>query len=103
MRNRSAIVAISRFAAIGAGPRQGGMPYRDGGRDPPGMRRRLLLLELDPRSPTPVPALRLTPLVLLPLPDGRAAVPLSTESAEEVLATLLADGLPIRASRVIET
>lgn len=65
------------------------------------MRRRLLLLELDPGSPTPAP--RVTPLVLLPLPDGRAAVPLSTESAEEALATLLAGGLPIRASRVIET
>ena len=77
------------------------MPPRDVGSDPPGMRRRLLLLELDPRSPIPAP--RVTPQMLLPLPDGRAAVPLSTESAEEALATLLAVGLPIRASRVIET
>jgi hypothetical protein len=61
----------------------------------------LLLLDLDPRSPAPAP--RVTPLVLLPLPGDRAAVPLSDESAEEVLATLLAGGLAIRSSRVIET
>ncbi|MGH7594436.1 MAG: hypothetical protein ACRELE_11395 [Gemmatimonadales bacterium] len=64
------------------------------------MRRRLLLLDLDPGAPPPAP--RVTPLVLLPLPDSRAAVPLSDESAEAVLATLLAGGLAIRSSRVIE-
>lgn len=64
------------------------------------MRRRLLLLELDPASPSPAP--RITPTMLLPLPDSRAAVPLNDESPEEVLATLLASGLAIRASRVIE-
>jgi hypothetical protein len=40
--------------------------------------------------------------MLLPLPDSRAAVPLSDETPEEVLAALLADGLAIRSSRVIE-
>ena len=65
------------------------------------MRQRLLLLVLDPRSPPAVP--RVAPLVVLPLPGCRVAVPLADESAEEVLATLLADGLAIRSSRVIET
>jgi hypothetical protein len=64
------------------------------------MRHRLLLLDLDPLAPPLVP--RITPLVVLPLPGGRAAVPLNDESAEEVLATLLAGGLAIRSSRVIE-
>jgi hypothetical protein len=64
------------------------------------MRRRLLLLDLDPVAPRPAP--RITPLVLLPLPDSRAAVPLRDETPEEVLATLLAGGLAIRSSRVIE-
>lgn len=65
------------------------------------MRQRLLLLVLDPRSPPAVP--RVAPLLVLPLPGSRVAVPLTDESAEEVLATLLADGLAIRSSRVIET
>ena len=65
-----------------------------------GMRRRLLLLDLDPVAPAPSP--RITPLVLLPLPDNRAAVPLSDETPEEALAVLLAGGLAIRSSRVIE-
>jgi hypothetical protein len=43
------------------------------------------------------------PLAVLPLPDGRAAVPLGDETAEEVLAALLAGGVAIRSSRVIET
>jgi hypothetical protein len=64
------------------------------------MRRRLLLLDLDPV--TPAPTARIAPLVLLPLPDSRAAVPLSDETPEEVLAALLASGLAIRSSRVIE-
>jgi hypothetical protein len=64
------------------------------------VRHRLLLLDLDPLSSPLVP--RITPLVVLPLPGSRAAVPLSDESAEEVLATLLAGGLAIRSSRVIE-
>lgn len=64
------------------------------------MRRRLLLLDLDPLVPSPAP--RVSPLVLLPLPDSRAAVPLRDETPEEVLAALLADGLAIRSSRVIE-
>lgn len=64
------------------------------------MRRRLLLLELDPMAPCPVP--RITPLLLLQLPDNRAAVPLREETPEEVLAALLAGGLAIRSSRVIE-
>ena len=61
--------------------------------------RRLLLLELSGcASITP----RIAPLVLLPLPDGRAAVPLTDMSVEEALATLLADGVPIKSSRVID-
>lgn len=64
------------------------------------MRRRLLLLDLDPSARSPPP--RITPVVLLPLPDSRAAVPLGDESPEEVLASLLASGLAIRSSRVIE-
>jgi hypothetical protein len=64
------------------------------------MTRRLLLLDLDPGVPPPAP--RIAPLMLLPLPDSRAAVPLTTETAEEVLAALLAGGLAIRSSRVIE-
>jgi hypothetical protein len=64
------------------------------------MRRRLLLLDLDPIAPPLAP--RIAPLVLLPLPDHRAAVPLHDESPEEVLATLLADGVAIRSSRVID-
>ncbi|MEO5800616.1 MAG: hypothetical protein ABIZ70_04625 [Gemmatimonadales bacterium] len=63
-------------------------------------RRRLLLLELAAAAPvTP----RIAPLVLLPLPDGRAAVPLVDTTVEEALATLLAEGVAIRRSRVIET
>ena len=64
------------------------------------MRRRLLLLDLDPTAPSPAP--RISPLLVLPLPDSRAAVPLSDETPEEVLATLLASGLAIRSSRVID-
>jgi hypothetical protein len=64
------------------------------------LRRRLLLLDLDPGAPAPAP--RITPLVLLPLPDSRVAVPLADESPEEVLAALLAGGLAIRSSRVID-
>lgn len=45
---------------------------------------------------------RITPIVLLPLPDGRAAVPLSDLGVEAVLAQLLAAGVPIVRSRVIE-
>lgn len=62
-------------------------------------RRRLLLLELAGSTPlTP----RIAPLVLLPLPDGRAAVPLTDMTVEEALATLLAEGVAIRSSRVID-
>jgi hypothetical protein len=74
-----------------------------------GMRRRLLLLDLDPapipRSARPTAALAGPgPLVILPLPDGRAAaaLPLRDESPEEVLASLLADGVAIRGSRIID-
>lgn len=63
-------------------------------------RRRLLLLDLAVAAPL-MP--RIAPLVLLPLPDGRAAVPLVDITAEEALATLLAEGVAIRRSRVIET
>jgi hypothetical protein len=63
------------------------------------MRRRLLLLDLDPVAPALAP--RISPTLLLPLPDGRAAVPLEDESPEAVLASLLADGVPIRSSRLI--
>lgn len=66
-----------------------------------GMRRRLLLLNLDPLAPTTVPCLG--PLTVLPLPDARAMVPLGDETAEEMLATLLAGGLAIKSSRLIET
>jgi hypothetical protein len=65
------------------------------------MHGRLLLLNLDPMAPATVPPM--SPLVVLPLPGARAAVPLGDETAEEVLATLLAGGLAIRSSRVIET
>jgi hypothetical protein len=62
-------------------------------------RRRLLLLELASATRlTP----RIAPLVLLPLPDGRAAVPLVDTTVEEALATLLAEGVAIRKSRVID-
>ena len=61
------------------------------------MRRRLLLLNLDPLAPATVP--RVSPLVVLPLPGGRVAVPLCDETAEEVLATLLAGGLATRRQR----
>lgn len=62
-------------------------------------RRRLLLLELAGCVPiTP----RIAPLVLLPLPDGRAAVPLTDMSVEEALATLLSEGVAIKSSRVID-
>lgn len=64
------------------------------------MHRRLLLLEFAPGTLPPAP--RITPFLLMPLPDGRAAVPLADESAEEALAHLLAGGLPIRRSRLIE-
>ena len=64
------------------------------------MRRRLLLLDLDPTVRFPAP--RISPLVLLPLPDGRAAVPLTDEPEEAALAALLADGIAIRSSRLIE-
>lgn len=63
-------------------------------------RRRLLLLDLAVATPV---APRIAPLVLLPLPDGQAAVPLGDTSAEEALAILLAEGVPIRRSRLIET
>ncbi|HEY3933034.1 MAG TPA: hypothetical protein VGL65_00280 [Gemmatimonadales bacterium] len=64
------------------------------------MPRRLLLLDLDPVAPCPTP--RITPQLLLPLPDSRAAIPLGDEPIEEVLASLLADGVAIRSSRLIE-
>lgn len=61
--------------------------------------RRLLLLELAGSAPiTP----RIAPLVLLPLPDGRAAVPLTDMSVEEALATLLSEGVAIKSSRLID-
>lgn len=41
-------------------------------------------------------------MLVLPLPDNRAAVPLVDETPEEVLAALLAGGLAIRSSRVID-
>ena len=66
-----------------------------------GMLQRLLLLDLDPGAPPLTP--RISPLLLLPLPDHRAAIPLADQSAEEVLATLLSEGVAIRASRVVET
>ncbi|HEY4321140.1 MAG TPA: hypothetical protein VGM77_08150 [Gemmatimonadales bacterium] len=65
------------------------------------MTRRLLLLDLDPSAAPLRP--RAAPWLVLPLPDHRAAVALADETAEEVLAALLADGLAIRASRVVES
>ena len=62
-------------------------------------RHRLLLLDIVPGLPL---APRIAPLVLLPLPDGRAAVPLGDQSPEEALATLLAEGVAIRSSRLLE-
>ncbi len=69
------------------------------------MRRRLLLLDLDPGPPPwRTGASHAVPLVMLPLPGGRAAaaLPLRDETPEEALAALLADGVAIRGSRVIE-
>jgi hypothetical protein len=65
------------------------------------MHERLLLLNLDPLAPATAPPM--SPLVLVPLPGGSAAVALGDRTAEEVLAMLLAGGLAIRSSRVIET
>lgn len=70
-----------------------------GPRQPSAMRRRLLLLDLVPGSP-PVP--RIHPLVVIPMHDGRATVPLDGATPEEALAELLAQGVAIRASRVID-
>jgi hypothetical protein len=67
---------------------------------PFGMPRRLLLLDLDPFAPPPAP--RITPQLLLPLPDSRVAIPLGDEPVEGVLASLLLEGIPIRSSRLIE-
>ncbi|HEY4099957.1 MAG TPA: hypothetical protein VGM20_03675 [Gemmatimonadales bacterium] len=64
------------------------------------MPRRLLLLDLDPFAPAPAP--RITPQLLLPLPDSRVAIPLGDEPVEGVLASLLLEGIPIRSSRLIE-
>ncbi|MEP6591876.1 MAG: hypothetical protein ABJC19_11905 [Gemmatimonadota bacterium] len=63
-------------------------------------RRRLLLLDL--AGSTPI-APRIWPLVVVPLPDGQLAVPLTETTPEEALAILLAGGLPIRRSRLIES
>lgn len=63
------------------------------------MRRRMLVLDLFP-STLPMP--RPTPLLLLPLGDNRAAVALDDQSPEEVLAELLARGVAVRGSRVVE-
>lgn len=63
------------------------------------MRRRLLLLDLVPGSP---PTPRIHPLVLIPMRDGRATVWLDGATPEEALAELLALGVAIRASRVID-
>lgn len=62
-------------------------------------RRRLLLLDL---APGPAVTPRISPFLLVPLPDGRAAVPLDDETPEEALAALLAVGVAVRASRLIE-
>jgi hypothetical protein len=62
-------------------------------------RRRLLLLEL---APGPQAAPRIEPFIVVPLPDGRAAVPLNDETPEEALAALLAVGVAVRSSRLIE-
>jgi hypothetical protein len=62
---------------------------------------RLLLLDLDPAAAPRPP--RAAPWLLLPLPDHRAAIALADETAEEVLAALLADGMAIRSSRVIDS
>lgn len=63
------------------------------------MTRRVLILNLDTSVPQPP---RLTPLILLPLADGRAAVALGDFSAEEALAELLASGVPVQSSKVVE-
>jgi hypothetical protein len=62
-------------------------------------RRRLLLLELAPGPPA---CPRIDPLIVVPLPDGRAAVALTDETPEEALAALLAVGIAVRSSRLIE-
>ena len=63
------------------------------------MRRRMLVLDLFPSS---LPLPRPTPLLLLPLGDNRAAVALDDLSPEEVLAELLARGVAVRGSRVVD-
>lgn len=63
------------------------------------MRRRLLVLDL---SPSAFPMPRPSPVLLLPLGDNRAAVALDDQTPEEVLAELLARGIAVRGSRVVE-
>ncbi len=63
------------------------------------MSRRMLLLDL---GPTTAPFPRPSPLVLLPLGENRAAVALDDFTPEEVLAELLARGVAVRGSRVVE-
>ncbi len=63
------------------------------------MAHRLLVLDLGPTTRIPAPS----PLLLLPLGDGQAAVTLDEWTAEEVLAELLSRGIAVRASRVVIT
>ncbi len=63
------------------------------------MSRRMLLLDL---GPTTAPFPRTSPLVLLTLGENRAAVALDDLTPEEVLAELLARGVAVRGSRVVE-
>jgi hypothetical protein len=63
-----------------------------------GMTRRVLVIDLASQiAPTP----QLLPWILIPLGPGRAAVALEEATVEQVLAELLAAGLPVRRSKVV--
>ena len=63
------------------------------------MPRRLLLVDIDPAAP---PMVREVPLIVRVLGPGRATVPLDGVSPEAALAELLASGVAVRGSRVLE-
>jgi hypothetical protein len=64
------------------------------------MPRRFLVLTFPIGTPTPTRLVR--ERGVLPLGDGRLAVPLEARTAEELLAEWLAEGAPIVQGRVVE-
>jgi hypothetical protein len=63
------------------------------------MSSRTLIVDIDPAAP---PMVREVPLIMRVLGPGRASVPLDGVSPEEALAELLASGVAVRGSRVVE-